>query len=806
MTELKQFFETYVCLPTYARDGKAKYPCVTHKSLKKTYFGRTKKNPNISIRKRNKGKKPSEREPEKVYTRKNIFEGDGFGIRTGKINKLLVVDLDMWVKEKHEAKNLRDGIKKYKSLIKKYNDGEDLETPTVQTKSGGRHIYFSYDDDIHGNRANVNKYTIDIRGHNGYVVVPPTQGYTWEKSIHDVEVMTIPKWLKKWIMKGFNSPRKSSKTSSKKKTTRTAHIERGDSKVDKKLRPFLELLKLQRFIDFEDWIRVGFIIYNEGGTCQLWDEFSKKAPNYGNVEPQWETFKDNPEGYKANFKTLRRMARDDNFKGYTKILATHENYIIDDLFENGANDTNLSHLFYSYMPHEYIYDNDNNELYKINKYGIYKKDTKDFRGLRKHIYDLLSSKLDHEFWQYYGEAEEKSKTVILDKFSKIRKFISKSRNKRIIADELCTLYGKNKLFEKLDNVNNYLLAFKNGVYDLKTHIFRKAKPEELITCTTGYKYKEASESHIKKVHKIIKSMFSNKQEREYVLKTLATGLLGENKYEEFYIWIGNGSNGKGVLRDMIKSVTGDYFSSLDIEYLCKNKFKKCATSADPIMAGLKNSRMVISTEPEGTAKLRTAQLKKLSGRDDVSPRDLYKSNFTFVPKFKMIIQTNQEVEIAGDDGGIQRRLRFITFRNKFVDNPTLKCHRQIDRDLKTKIRDERYVLAFLSILLEYYKKLDDKLEMPDTFQKETEEYLNKFDPIKRFVDERVEITGKSVDFVSTTNLYNAYIEFYRGDNKGKNRSNFSRIMKNKGFNRVRKRKANGYNKIKLIEDTNMFDD
>lgn len=802
----KKLLKRYTCLPTYKKkDNKPKYPCVWHKHLKNTYFGKTKLDPNIAIKKRNK-QVENEKEPLVVYTEKNILDGDGIGIRTGKINDLIVIDLDL-LNEDKVKKGLRDGKKKWKLLINKYNNGEQYNTPTVKTQSGGTHIYFKYDKEIHDNCQSVNKYTIDVRGHHGYVVMPPTVGYTWKISLEDVEPIEIPEWLKIWILKQKKTVTKSSKNKKQKKQT-TQVKKNGSKEVDNKLEPYLECLKIDRFTNYDSWVKICFIIKNEGGTVELFDKYSKLAPNYGGIYEKWENIEGTVEGPQATLKTLKDMAREDNFKKFTRALLKDTKNIIQSIFENGENDTNLAHLFYSYVPKQYVYDNENSELYKINKYGIYEKDTRDNRGLRKHIYDLLTSKLDTEFWYFYNNEQDREKqNKLLDKFRKFRKFISKSYNRKIIADELCTLYGIKKLYEKLDNVNNNIIAFKNGVYDLKNNVFRNAKPEELITCTTGYKYEKANEKYIKKVDDIISSIFSIEEEKEYVLKTISACLFGENKLEEFYIWIGNGSNGKGVLGDMINYTLGGYFDSMDIEYLCKNKNNKSSNGPDPIMARKKNSRIVITTEPEGMARLRTAKLKELSGRDPIQVRDLYKSPFNFVAKFLLIIQTNHEIEIDGADGGICRRLRFINFRNKFVDNPKYGNEKKINRDLKRKIKKRNYSLAFFHTLLKYFKKIEGyTINMPKKIEKETNKYLSNFDPVQEFIDNKIEKTKNKSDFVSINKIYQLFLDYNNGDNRNVSKANMSRILKSKGIKSKRNKTSRGFINIAIRRSDSDDDD
>src|SRR5215217_4156165 len=54
------------------------------------------------------------------------------------------------------------------------------ETLTVRTPSGGLHFYFKYAEGI-TNRTGTLPEGIDIRGAGGYVIVPPSPGYSYEK-------------------------------------------------------------------------------------------------------------------------------------------------------------------------------------------------------------------------------------------------------------------------------------------------------------------------------------------------------------------------------------------------------------------------------------------------------------------------------------------------------------------------------------------------------------------------------------------------------------------------------------------------
>ncbi len=126
-------------------------------------------------------------------TKKPLSNGAGIGIPTGKINNIIVVDLDFY---KIDEDNLF--IKDFgTNFIKEFN------TLTTRTGSGGLHLFFNYDEDI--KQTTNEELSVDIRSDGGYVVGAGTKvkkdGVIKEYIIeNDTEIKTIPENLKKWLL------------------------------------------------------------------------------------------------------------------------------------------------------------------------------------------------------------------------------------------------------------------------------------------------------------------------------------------------------------------------------------------------------------------------------------------------------------------------------------------------------------------------------------------------------------------------------------------------------------------------------
>jgi len=126
-----------------------------------------------------------------------VYCDDNTGILCGSINDLLVLDID--VKD--------DGLEYWNIVSSKH---KKINTPIVQTPSGGLHIYFQYDDDIKStNRVTVSDYRLkkigwDVISNKRQVVAPPSVlnnvKYKWLISLEESKIKKIPKWLKDILM------------------------------------------------------------------------------------------------------------------------------------------------------------------------------------------------------------------------------------------------------------------------------------------------------------------------------------------------------------------------------------------------------------------------------------------------------------------------------------------------------------------------------------------------------------------------------------------------------------------------------
>ncbi len=116
------------------------------------------------------------------------------GIITGKINNIIVLDIDY----------TDNGINCWNTIKKKY---PEIITPIVKTPNGGLHYYFKYTNKIPSmNKILVNNQKIgwDIKSDKSIVVAPPSldknKRYKWINSLNDYKPIKMPDWLINFIL------------------------------------------------------------------------------------------------------------------------------------------------------------------------------------------------------------------------------------------------------------------------------------------------------------------------------------------------------------------------------------------------------------------------------------------------------------------------------------------------------------------------------------------------------------------------------------------------------------------------------
>lgn len=316
------------------------------------------------------------------------------------------------------------------------------------------------------------------------------------------------------------------------------------------------------------------------------------------------------------------------------------------------------------------------------------------------------------------EAHEKEKKRG-GKLAEICVYLKTTTKKNNIMREARELFYDKVFYEKKDS-NPYLLAFNNYVIDFKDKIYRKGKYDDYISKCTNIDYVPYDEAKhgktAQEIHKFMSEIFPNEDLRKYMWEHLASCLIGTLRNQTFHIYKGGGRNGKSKLVELMAKALGTYcHSAIPITLLTEKR--SSIGKATPEMAELVGIRFGIMQEPSRGAQINEGFMKQITGGDPVQGRPLYKPMITFVPQCQLVVCTNYDFENTSKDDGTWRRLRYIDFQSKMLENPyenpkfpkkEFPYQFPVDKDINKKF--ETWAPVFISMLVDIAFKTDGNVK------------------------------------------------------------------------------------------------
>ena len=193
---------------------------------------------------------------------------------------------------------------------------------------------------------------------------------------------------------------------------------------------------------------------------------------------------------------------------------------------------------------------------------------------------------------------------------------------------------------------------------------------------------------------------------------LGSCLSGVVHDELIHFWTGldrnkqTGSNGKSTFVTLLLKVFGDYGACGHSSIITSKR--ESASSSNSALMSLKGKRLVTFQEIDNENMINMPVIKSITGNDEVTGRQLYQQQETFLPQWKLIVCANKLPPVSSDDGGTQRRLRNIPFESKFVSdigNPKWSGMMNIfPIDTSLKMRLDRYRMPLMNRLIAGYNE------------------------------------------------------------------------------------------------------
>jgi len=535
------------------------------------------------------------------------------------------------------------------------------------------------------------------------------------------------------------------------------------------------MLSPARSDDRGDWLIVGWILNYIGRQSkeafELWDQFSQRSPQKYDKNvciSEWENMSGRSD---FSIGTLCYFAKTDSPEEYEKYRKSSQDILVKDALTN-------AHLPIAQLI-RHVHENfvctviEKNIWYYYDNNHWEKMD--DAINIRVIIFDTVASLLDEHYSTMQKQiSDDEIISKLKTKIIAVKKSLQNCAFREAVIKELRYLYHDAKFKTSLDS-NPYIIGFKNGTYDLKSHIFRSSTPNDYIGKQLPIRYSifQPNSDEIQKVEDFLRKIFPDRELRQYFLDTMSRLFVGGNRQKKIYFFTGEGNNGKSVTLNLIKAVFGSMYLEMNSTIFSSNKIQ--IGKATPEMSQAKPpTRVVAIAEPDNDEVLNSGNIKKLTGGDTIFARDLFQKGSEveqYVPMFHVIVATNKlpKIKHSMGDTALWDRIRVIEFESRFCrkDDPDLPSsfeEQMAAKKFETNIHFSDYLPqmaeSFAFYLLDWYRKNPrDDITEPIKVTNATRLYENKNDVYKHFIDNcLVETSDTSVSMDAVWDAFKVWFQ------------------------------------------------
>lgn len=219
------------------------------------------------------------------------------------------------------------------------------------------------------------------------------------------------------------------------------------------------------------------------------------------------------------------------------------------------------------------------------------------------------------------------------------------------------LFIKKELIQKKFPENKNILAFKNGVLNLKTNSFSPLSPSIFNTTLIPWEYnhdKNVTQEDIPNINKYLD--FITKKDllqKEFLISFIHCVLKSDTHYQVYLEIIGSGGTGKSTFQNQISSLVGrENVSITELKYQENSRFETSSLISKKLIL------ITDSSQYRGTVSV----LKSIVGEDFIRYEEKNKSlGVPFKASGLVVISSNEFLNLGDLTTGLNRRRIILIF-------------------------------------------------------------------------------------------------------------------------------------------------
>jgi phage/plasmid-associated DNA primase len=560
---------------------------------------------------------------------------------------------------------------------------------------------------------------------------------------------------------------------------------------------FMEMLSDDRADSYDDWMRVGWALFNIGQGCEealdIWLEFSRRSPKFvdGECQEKWSTMKMGD----LSIGSLKHWAKLDNPDRYKEWKETDLTCQVDNSLCDKPNEWDMAKVVHCMFNDRFKCADAKRDIWY--EYSTHRWQTMDdgiplrlmlvdrVIGEYRKMKDWIKS---HTLLKDREEAEKKEK--------RCNEIISSLKTcafqDKVI--KMCRILFHDKNFMKKLDENKTLFGCENGVLDLESNTFRDGMPDDYISYSCGLLYPKdmsSNDEELSELNIFFSKVFTNESVRNYFLDNVAFSMEGGNVNKTFCIGTGDGDNAKTVTYSLLEMAFGEYCIKFPRELFIVGK-GNTSSGPRPELSRVRGKRLGIVQEIAKTETLNIGVLKELTGNDSFFARGLFEKGTDIKPMFTCFSQMNEPPKVPGHDEATWNRIRIVDFDSKFVKPKDVDKwpvpdtsqdqikNKRFHADITFSKRLPELAPALLWHLVERRKTLKTTgLYEPTEVKSSTGRYRTQNDVFLQFTTERLAKPqvekGKKQPFLKFSELYTEFQAWYVENHSSYAKERFNRI-------------------------------
>ena len=374
---------------------------------------------------------------------------------------------------------------------------------------------------------------------------------------------------------------------------------------------------------------------------------------------------------------------------------------------------------------------------------------------------------------HIGDEDKRRKAnrfaVVSDSIGQVRAMLDAVKSDRQIA-RYYRDFDQNPFIVGLPGSEGVILELTETGYR-----FRQARKEDMVTlcCSTVPATREDKREpteweaflNLIFVKKVNGKLEPDKDLIRYIQKLMGYSLLGRQDQQAFFVFYGDGSNGKSTLLRVWALILGmqDYATYPDVGTFGKKLSEKEIRSD---LAAIMKQRVVFVVEGDKQLKLNITLINRWTGgQEPLTFRDLYEKTVSEQPQGTLVMAVNNRPLITDSNYGIWRRVRLVPFLVNL--DVTLKGKKRENYADEMYAREGDLIFRWMLQGYELYKK--EGLQSPSSVDEATKKYKSESNTVFLFANDMLkEEIGATI---MASDLIEKYAEYCTSEELEKIRTN-----------------------------------